>query len=157
MKWEYQCIQLIDMPANVTRFNLYGSEGWELVTLYGDWAIFKRPIVEAETSTQVAVAQQITGQPELRTRSDLIADLRDVMYTKRSGAVEVAVMLVDKGWVNFNTVKPAVAEPKREFDLNELRECIIQSFEAREEIVESQELINQIARDLVRHGWVSTE
>lgn len=44
-KWEYACID-VRYPSNtagVAFMNIQGEEGWELVSVDGGWAYFKRP------------------------------------------------------------------------------------------------------------------
>lgn len=46
-KWEYKVVFINNLlESQKTVWDGYGSEGWELVTIYKSRAIFKRPLVK---------------------------------------------------------------------------------------------------------------
>jgi len=43
-KFEYKCAFILGMGNKTTKeLNIYGQDGWELVTTYWAWHYFKRP------------------------------------------------------------------------------------------------------------------
>ena len=46
-KYEYKCVAIMGLSGATTRaLNRYGSEGWELVSVWFMWHYFKRPVSE---------------------------------------------------------------------------------------------------------------
>ncbi len=44
-KFEYRCVWILALGNTTTRvLNSYGAEGWELVSAWGPWFYFKRPV-----------------------------------------------------------------------------------------------------------------
>jgi hypothetical protein len=47
IKFEYKCISIASIGEyKVKELNIYGKEGWELISVVGDWHYFKRRIEE---------------------------------------------------------------------------------------------------------------
>jgi hypothetical protein len=46
-KWEYVCVSISSGAEKTTlKLNEYGKDGWELVSVHGDWHYFKRELVQ---------------------------------------------------------------------------------------------------------------